>query len=284
MSRKGLGWAAVAACTALVAAAPAWSAEVGARKALRVCQDPNNLPFSNTAGQGFENKIAELIAADLKLPLEYYDFPQRLAFVRNTLRYKLPGEEEYRCDLIIGVPADFDQVSATKPYYRSTYALVFQKGRGMDEVRSTEDFLRLGPERLRRLKIGVFDLSPASQWLARHGLVDQGRPYQQMNPDPDHAPGDAVETDLASGKLDVAVLWGPLAGHMARAIRSRQMVVVPLASEPGVRFDYAMAMGVRYGEPQWKAAIEAAINKRRPEIEAVLKEYGVPLLPIPAGN
>jgi quinoprotein dehydrogenase-associated probable ABC transporter substrate-binding protein len=266
----------------LLAGVPALAEEAASRSALRVCQDPNNLPFSNVAGEGFENKIAELFAKDLKVPVEYYSFPQRLAFVRNTLRYRLPGEP-YRCDIMIGVPADFDQVATTKPYYRSTYALVFAKGAGLDGVASQEDFLKLGPARLSRLKIGVFDLSPASAWLARHNLVDQGVPYQQMNPDPDHAPGDAVEKDLASGKLDAAILWGPLAGHMARTIKARQMVVVPLPSEPGVRFDYDMAMGVRYGEPEWKAVIEGLIARHQPEIDAILKAYAIPLLePRPA--
>jgi hypothetical protein len=107
------------------------------RKALRVCQDPNNLPFSNLKGEGYENRIAELFARDLKLPVKYYSFPQRLAFIRNTLRYKLPGED-YPCDVVMGVPAGFDQVSATKPYYRSTYALVYARGRSLDGVKTSE--------------------------------------------------------------------------------------------------------------------------------------------------
>jgi quinoprotein dehydrogenase-associated probable ABC transporter substrate-binding protein len=273
--------AAVAAsvvAAALMARAPSLAAEAASTTAFRVCQDPNNLPFSNVAGEGFENKIAELFARDLNRPVEYFSFPQRLAFVRNTLRYRLPGED-YRCDVMIGVPADFDQVSPTRPYYRSTYALVFAKGRGLDDVHSAEDFLKLGPARLARLKIGVFDLSPASQWLAKHDLVSQGVPYQQMNPDPDHSPADAVERDLAGGTLDVAILWGPLAGHMARTIHSREMVVVPLQSEPGVRFDYEMAMGVRYGEPEWKATLQGLIDKHRADIEAILRDYAVPVLP-----
>ena len=284
MSRAAAVGATLAAL--LLTAGPALAAEAASRTALRVCQDPNNLPFSNVAGQGFENKIAEVLARDLKVPVEYYSFPQRLAFVRNTLRYKLPGED-YPCDVMIGVPADFDQVSATRPYYRSTYALVFAKGHGMDDVRSGEDFLKLAPGKLTTLKIGVFDLSPASQWLARHNLVNQGVPYQQMNPNPDESPGAAVQRDLASGRLDVAILWGPLAGHMARSIQERQMSVVPLPSEPGVRFDYEMAMGVRYGEPEWKAKIQSLTDKHLAEIDAILKDYGVPLLepkPTPAAG
>jgi mxaJ protein len=285
--RRGLASAAgLALVLALTTTGSAFAAEAASPSAFRVCQDPNNLPFSNLAGEGIENKIAEIFAKDLNRPLEYYSFPNRLAFVRNTLRYRLPGED-YRCDVMIGVPAEFDQVSTTKPYYRSTYALVFAKGHGMDDVRSTEDFLKLGPARLGTLKIGVFDLSPASQWLARHNLVSQGVPYQQMSPDSEHNPDEAVARDLASGALDVAILWGPMAGHVAKTSRAREMVVVPMQSEPGVRFDYEMAMGVRYGEPQWKATIQGLIDKHRAEIDAILRDYAVPLLepkPAPAAG
>lgn len=244
----------------------------------RVCQDPNNLPFSNLAGEGYENKIAEVFARDLDLPLEYFSFPQRLAFVRNTLRYKLPGSD-YRCDIMIGVPAGYDQVSATKPYYRSTYAMVFPKHHGLDGVHSTADLLKLDPARLKALKIGLFDRSPVSQWLVRHDLVDQGVPYLQMNPSPD-SPSAPIAEDLASGKLDLAILWGPLAAYMAHSIHGQEMVVVPMQSEPGVVFDYAMAMGVRYGEPEWKAQVQGLIDKHQGDIRAILKTYGVPMLPI----
>ncbi len=144
------------------------------RKAFRVCQDPNNLPFSSLDGQGYENKIAELFAKELGLPVEYYSFPQRLAFVRNTLRYKLPGED-FRCDIIMGVPAGYDQVSATKPYYRSTYALVYAPGKGLDGVKSIDDFLALDRAQLQKLRIGLYDRSPASEWLNKHQLVEQTR-------------------------------------------------------------------------------------------------------------
>jgi len=265
--------AGLAALSPLALAAPV------EKHAFRVCQDPNNLPFSNTAGEGYENKIAEVFARDLKLPLEYYSFPQRLAFVRNTLRYKLPGED-YRCDVMIGVPAGYDQVSATKPYYRSTYALIFPKHHGLDGVRSEGDFLKLGPEKLKALKIGLFDRSPASQWLVRHDLVDQGEPYLQMNPNSDESPATPIARDLEAGKIDAAILWGPQAAYMAKTIRSKDMVVVPMQSEPGVVFDYAMAMGVRYGEPDWKSEIQGLIDRHQGEINAILRSYGVPMLPL----
>ena len=259
-------------------AVPASAQEAPApRKAFRVCQDPNNLPFSSVKGTGFENKIAELFAKDLNLPVEYYSFPQRLAFVRNTLRYKLPGQD-YPCDIIMGVPAGFDQVSATKPYYRSTYALVFAEGKGMDGVKTVEDFLKLDRAVLDKLRIGLYDRSPASEWLNKHKLVDQGVPYQIMNADPAQYPGEIIEKDLASGKIDAAIVWGPIAGYFAKQVKEPKLTVVPLRSEPGVKFDYAMAMGVRYGERDWKQTVESLIEKRKPEITQILRDYGVPLL------
>jgi mxaJ protein len=265
-----LAWATSAA---LAQAAP----EESAREAFKVCQDPNNLPFSNVAGQGFENKIAELFARDLGLPVSYFSFPNRLGFIRNTLRYKLPGED-YRCDIVIGVPAEFDQVSATKPYYRSTYALVFPKGKGLDGVKSSDDLLSLPPAKLKTIRIGLFDRTPASMWLARHQLVDRGVPYPVMNPDPDQYPGQIIERDLAEGKIDAAIVWGPIAGFFAKRVHTPELVVVPMKSEPGIPFDYAMAMGVRYGEPKWKQQVEDLIARHHGEIIAIIRDYGVPLV------
>jgi quinoprotein dehydrogenase-associated probable ABC transporter substrate-binding protein len=247
------------------------------RKALRVCQDPNNLPFSNTKGEGIENRIAEVFGKALGLPVSYYSFPNRLAFIRNTLRYKLPGDD-YPCDIVMGVPVGFDQVSVTKPYYRSTYALVFARGKGLDDVKSGDDLLRLDPKRLGTLRVGIYDRSPASEWLNKHGLVERGVPYKIMNADPDQYPGEIIEKDLSAGKLDAAIVWGPIAGFFAQRVKSPELVVVPLKSEPGVRFDYQMAMGVRYGEREWKQQIEALIDSRQAEIAAILKEYGVPVV------
>lgn len=254
-------------------------ADEPARRALKVCQDPNNLPFSNLAGEGLENRLAELFGQALGLPVSYYSFPARMAFIRNTLRYKLPGED-FRCDIVMGVPAGFDQVSVTKPYYRSTYALVYARGRGLDGVRSGADFLALDRTKLKALRVGLFDRSPASDWLARHDLVSLGVPYPMLNADPAQYPGELIEKELAGGRLDAAIVWGPIAGYYARRVRQPELVVVPLASEPGVKFDYAMAMGVRHGEPEWKAQIERLLESQAPQIRAILQDYGVPLVEV----
>jgi quinoprotein dehydrogenase-associated probable ABC transporter substrate-binding protein len=247
------------------------------RKALRVCQDPNNLPFSDTKGTGIENRIAEVFGKALGLPVTYYSFPQRFAFIRNTLRYKLPGED-YPCDIVMGVPVGFDQVSVTQPYYRSTYALVFPAGIGLDQVKSGDDFLQLDKARLDKLRIGVYDRSPASAWLSKHGLVERGVPYRILNADPSQYPGEIIEKDLASGAIDVAIVWGPIAGYFAKRVKSPRLSVVLLKSEPDVQFDYEMAMGVRYGEREWKQQVEALIKSNQAEIKAILQEFGVPLV------
>jgi mxaJ protein len=274
---------AAATVLALCAAGAAAQDKPPERKAFRVCQDPNNLPFSNTHGEGIENRIAEVFGKALGLPVAYYSFPQRLAFVRNTLRYKLPGQD-YPCDVIMGVPAGFDQVSVTKPYYRSTYALVFAEGKGLDGVKSGDDFLKLDKAQLDKLRIGIYDKSPASAWLDKHGLVARGAPYPILNPDPTQYPGEIIEKDLAGGKIDAAIVWGPIAGYYAKRIKTPALRVVPLKSEPGVRFDFQMAMGVRYGEREWKQQIESLIESRQGEIQSILREFGVPLVEEPAGT
>lgn len=272
--------AALACATAfLLATAPAAQAgegKAGGRDAVRVCQDPNNLPFANDKEQGFENRIAELLGKHLGVPVTYFNYPQRFVFIRNTLRYKLPGED-YPCDVIIGVPVGFDQVAVTKPYYRSTYAMVFAQGKGLDEVNSVDDFLALEPERLSKLKIGLYDKSPASQWMDRHNLVDQGVPYQTINVAMDHYVGDIIDKDLAGGKLDVAIVWGPVAGYYASKFNP-PMKVVPMKSEPGVQFDFAFGMGIRRGEPEWKAQLEGFLDTHQAQIAEILKTYNVPLI------
>lgn len=247
------------------------------RKELRVCQDPNNLPYSNAKGEGYEDKIAELFAKELGVPLKYYFFPQRMAFIRNTLRFKVPGED-YPCDLVMSVPKGFDQVAATRPYYRSTYVLVFPKEGKLASVTSTEQFLGLPRDVLKSLRIGIYDRSPASEWLVKHDLVDQGVPYRMLNADPEQYAGEIVDKELAAGKIDAAILWGPIAGYYGRQARTHPLTMVMLESEPGVKFDFEIAMGVRYGEKEWKDQVEALIERNKAQIGAILSSYGVPQL------
>jgi quinoprotein dehydrogenase-associated probable ABC transporter substrate-binding protein len=247
------------------------------RTAFRPCIDPANLPFANSNGEGFENRIADLFAKKLGLPVQSYAFPQRMNFIRNTLRYKLPGED-FRCDVVMSVPAGYDQAWATAPYYRSTYALVYPKGKGLDQVKTGADLFALPPERRSKLTIGIHDKSPAATWLFKHGMEAQTKPYPMLSPDPDRYPGELIDKELAEGKIDAAIVWGPVAGYYAKRVRNVELVVVPLKSEPGVKFDYAIAMGVRYGEREWKETVEKLIAENQAAITGILREYSVPLL------
>ena len=253
------------------------SQPAGEERVLRVCEDPNNLPFSNRAGEGFENKIAELLARELGWTLEYTWFPQRMGFIRNTLRARDPGSNRFKCDLVMGVPAGFELASTTKPYYRSTYALVYVKGKGLDSVTAPERLLNVEPAKLKSLKLGLFGQSPAADWLLKHSLFDQVVSYQPQSGDPERYPGEIVEKDLVSGKVDVAFVWGPIAGYFAKS-PGAELAVVPFEPSAEIQFDFRIAMGVRFGEREWKDRIERLIEANRLRIQAILAAYGVPQL------
>ena len=245
--------------------------------AFRPCIDPNNLPFSNSAGDGFENRIAKLFGERLGVPVESYATPQRMNFVRNSLRYKLPGQD-YPCDVIMGVPKGYDQTSTTAPYYHSTYVLVFPRGKGFDGIKSGDDLFKAFADGAKKPVIGIYDRSPASMWLVKHGWEDQAHPYRMLNADPEEYPGEIIAKDLVEGRIDAAVVWGPIGGYFAKRARGADLVVVPLKSEPGVKFDYEISMGVRYGEAEWKAQVDKLIADNRAGITAILREYNVPLV------
>jgi mxaJ protein len=266
------------ACTALAAAimlVP--SATLAERQAFRVCADPNNLPFSHRNGRGFENRLAELWADRLGLEVEYTWFPQRLGFVRNTLRAKTE-DGEYKCDVVMGMVTGYELLVTTKPYYRSTYALVYVKGRGLDDIRSSDDFVKLEEARRAELKIGAFDRTPGAAWLARHGFGRQVVPFPAMSGDPANYPGEAVEKALVDGQLDAVVIWGPIAGYFARQAEGHELEILPLESIPGIRFDFPISVGVRHGDSAGKAEIEQLIDETSAEIEALLADYNVPML------
>jgi quinoprotein dehydrogenase-associated probable ABC transporter substrate-binding protein len=269
---------------ALLACLPAWhqppaaAQAPAAEKVLRVCADPNNLPLSNRQQEGYENKIAELLAKDLGWKLDYTWFPQRMGFIRNTLRAKEPDSERFKCDLVIGVPVGFELASTTKPYYRSTYALAYVKGKGLDSVEVPEDLLKLDSAKLKSLRFGVFAQTPPVDWLLKRDLFEQAVSYTRQSGDPEQYPGEIVEKDLVEGKIDVAFVWGPIAGYFAKKAAAPGIAVVPLKSEHGIKFDYAIAMGVRFGEKDWRAQVEQLIEKNRGGIQAILASYGVPQL------
>jgi mxaJ protein len=267
-----------AALLALLSALGQALAAPGDDRVLRVCEDPNNLPFSNRAGEGFENKIVELLAAELGWKLEYTWFPQRMGFIRNTLRGREPDSDRFKCDLVPGVPVGFELAATTKPYYRSTYALAYLKGKGLDGVKAPEDLMKLESAKLKSLKLGVIGQTPPVDWVLKHGLFNQAVPYQIQSGDPEHYPGEIVEKDLVAGAIDVAFVWGPIAGYFAKRATAAEVAVVPFAPDPAIQFDFRIAMGVRFGEREWHDRIERLIEANRGRIQAILAAYSVPQL------
>jgi quinoprotein dehydrogenase-associated probable ABC transporter substrate-binding protein len=265
---------------ALALAAPGARAQFpgSADKTLRVCDDPNNLPLSNDKREGFQNKIAALLAEKLGWKVEYTFFPQRMGFIRNTLRAREPNSDRYKCDLVMGVPVGFELAAATQPYYRSTYVMVFKRGKGLDGVKTPDDLLRLDPGTLKSLKLGAFQASPPTDWLLRNKLIDQATFFQLQSGDPAAFPGEIITRDLAGDRIDIAMVWGPIGGYFARTATPGDYVVVPFAAEESIKFDFPIAMGVRFGEKEWKAEVERLLRENRSEIDAILLDYGVPLV------
>ena len=238
--------------------------------ALRVCADPNNLPFSNKSEEGFENKIADLIAGELKVPVEYTWWAQRRGFFRSTLRSGL-------CDVVIGVPASFELAATTRPYYRSTYVFVSRRDRGLD-IGSFDD------PALRELKIGVQLVgddganTPPVHALNNRGIVANLKGYtlygNYVEPNPPARIVDAV----ARGDVDIGVAWGPLAGYFADKERVPLNVkaVSPQIDLPYLPFVYDISVGVRRGEDELKNKIDEILERRQSDIDAILESYHVP--------
>jgi mxaJ protein len=248
-----------------------------AAKAFSVCADPNNLPFSNSKREGFENKIADLFAKELGLPVVYTWYPQRFGFLRNTLRARLEGGG-YKCDIIMGVPFNYSQTATTRPYYRSAWMMMYVKGKGLDNVKSPQDILKL--PNLHSLKFGVFGGSPAADWVLKYNLMEQMVPYQLQTGAIEDYTGKVIIDDLLPGKIDVLFIWGPIAGYYAKQHPELALVSMQSENEKGkdVVFDFAMSMGMRQPDTEWKEQINKLIEQNQDKINAILTEYGVPLV------
>jgi mxaJ protein len=241
------------------------------KKEFRVCADPNNLPFSNNQLAGFENKIATLIANDLGMPVRYVWWGQRRGFVRNTINASL---KDARCDVMMSVPAGYDLVQPTKPYYRSTYVFVYPKNKGL-HIQTLDDPI------LKKLKIGVhllgddYENPPPVHELAKRGMVDNvigfDTFYSAKNP-----PSTIIDA-VASGKVDVAIVWGPAAGYFAA--KHPQLDVVPIPSgKTDLPFAFDISLGVRKGDDALRAQLEQVLARKQLEIRKILNDYGVPLV------
>jgi quinoprotein dehydrogenase-associated probable ABC transporter substrate-binding protein/PQQ-dependent catabolism-associated CXXCW motif protein len=257
---------ATAGALALVLGAPDGNAQLGELvdpTTLRVCADPSNLPFSNQAGEGFENKIAELLAAELGVGLAYTWYPQSIGFVRNTLGARM-------CDVVIGIVAMSELMQNTNPYYRSSYALV-QRRDADAKVESLTD------PKLADLRIGAVARTPPVDILARQGLLDNFEPYQLMVDTRFESPGRQLVEDVAAGKIDVGVLWGPIAGYWAKQ-QKVPLEVTPLVGSTRDRLDFRISMGLRRNEPEWKKVLNDFIAAHQDDLQTILLDYGVPLL------
>jgi quinoprotein dehydrogenase-associated probable ABC transporter substrate-binding protein len=244
---------------------PDLSLELVDPKMLRVCADPHNMPFSTERGEGFENKLAEMLASQFGKGLAYTWYPQAPGFVRNTLR-------AYKCDVVMGIPQGDDVVQVTNPYYRTAYALVVKQGSGLDGVDTLRD------PRLKGKRLGIVAGTPPADNMAVNGLMANAKPYPLVIDTRVDSSAAAMMRDLAANDIDAAILWGPMAGYYARQAGSA-MTVVPLVKEiGGPRLIYRIAMGVRYTDQDWKRLLNRKIQENQDTINKLLLSFGVPLL------
>lgn len=235
------------------------------RRVLRVCADPANMPFSDQKGEGFENKIADIVATSLGIPVEYTWFPQATGFIRRTLFAKA-------CDVVIGYAQGDELVLNTNHYYRSTYAILYRKGSSVDGVDSLTD------ERLKGKRIGIIAGTPPGDIMARIGLMATAKPYPLTVDRRYESPAERMIEDIRSGAVDAGILWGPIAGYFAQK-GGEVLVVKPLVKESiGPRMAYRITMGVRQGDDVWKRQLNQVIAQNQGKIDKVLLDFGVPLL------
>ena len=251
------------------------------RPVLKVCADPELMPFSNKNEEGLENKIAELLAKELGAELKYEWFPQRMGFIRNTLRAEENGI--FKCDLVLSVPEHFELAATTKPYYASTYAMVYVKGRGLDGVTEPDMLETLNNER-KDIKFGLFDRGPAQLWVFQHNLMDNMVPYQFQIGDARKNPTEIILNDLFDGKFDATIVWGPTAAYFATQNKDKgELVIIPLTDDlklPEMKFVYNMSMAVRHGDSEWKDQLNGLIEKYQEDINDIIRSYGIPIVEI----
>ena len=231
----------------------------------RACADPRDLPFSNEAGEGFENKIAELLAHKLDKSVAYTFYPDATGFIRNTLN-------AHRCDVVLGIAQGVDLVQPTSPYYRTSYVAAYRKDGPLKGLDSLSD------PRLKTAKIGIVAGTPPANFLAEKGLLGQVKSYALVVDTRFNSPTHEMMDDLDRGEIDVGLLWGPLAGYYATKAKT-PTAVVPLTKEQGgPQMVFRIVMGVRHSDQNWKRTLNKAISENQDEIQSILRSYGVPLL------
>ncbi|MBV8441455.1 MAG: substrate-binding domain-containing protein [Hyphomicrobiales bacterium] len=231
----------------------------------RACADPRNLPFSNEAGEGFENKIAELFAGELGKSAAYAFYPSATGFIRNTLN-------AHRCDVVLGIAQGDDLVQPTNPYYRTSYAAAYRTGGPLEGLDSLSD------PRLMTAKIGIVAGTPPATYLAENGLLGRIKSYPLgVDTRYDSSTHDMMD-DLDRGEIDVALLWGPIAGYYALKAKTATTVAPLLKEHDGPQMVYRIVMGVRHSDQNWKRALNKLISENQSKIQAILRSFGVPLL------
>ncbi len=242
------------------------SIELVDAKVLRVCADPNNLPFSNEKGEGFENKIAEYLAKKINKELAYAFYPGATGFVRNTLNAHL-------CDVILGIPQGNDLVQPTNPYYRTTYAIVTRAGSELEGLTTLDD-PRL---KSKQHRIGLVANTPPGNILAKEGLMSAVKPYPLMVDTRFDSSSATMIRDLEAGEIDVALLWGPIAGYYVKNAKTK-LNLAPIQETAGTRMAFRVAFGVRHSDQIWKRDLNQFIGQNKSELEKILIDYGVPLI------
>lgn len=240
--------------------------------AVRICADKYNLPYSNKELEGFDNKIAAIIGEELGLPVEYYWFPQRIGFSRNTIKKVDEVTGRFKCDLAMNIPASPGILMPTTSYFSSIEAMVYRTGEGY-ELNTISDIAKVSKEH-KKLRIGLFDRGVATVKLLELGLADQIEYFQMMTGDVRVNAGRIVSDALASGEVDVVLLWGPIAGYYASK-SDVAMTVVPL-NELGDRFIFSFAMGTRRQDTKWRMLLNDIIDKRKDDIAMIISEYNLP--------
>ena len=249
----------------LAGSAAAQTSDLVSQNALRVCADPANYPMSTKDGTGYENKLAELIAAKLELPVQYTWYPQATGFIRNTLRVK-------RCDVVMGYAQGHELVLNTNHYFTSVYTLIVPKDSDLAGVETLMD------PALQGRRIGIVAGTPPAAHLARHGLIAKAKPYNLVVDRRHESPALNMLDDLETGDIDAAILWGPLGGPLVKESHP-DMTVIPLIKEElPPRLFFRITMGVRQGEKVWQRQLNSLIRRHQDEINAILVEAGVPLV------
>ena len=243
--------------------------EVGVKSSLRVCADPNNLPYSNQKLEGYENKIANLFAKKLgDIPVLYTWYPMTSGFVRRTLNAKT-------CDLIITFPAIHELVQNSNPFYSSSYVMMTLEEKNIN-IKSLSDPII----KEKNYKIGIIHATPPTSHVAKNKLFEQVKFYLQAADPRKQKPWTDITNDLVNGELDIAILWGPYAGYEAK-LAKKKIKLVPLTKEEKVgrgTMVYRFTMGIRRNEPEWGKTINNLIKDNQSEINEILREYNIPLL------